>query len=131
MRKIMTQREFKFQVPQPPEENSKMYAVDLDFPKNLFMDKRHKVSKVWWRISPSGKGFHFRWYCNVNPKLCCPVCEMMKLWLDDPARMERDRLRPFDARNVLWDKKGERLSGRWYMVTNDVKLTKTYPGRSK
>lgn len=81
-------------------------TIDLDHSAlavlELVMDEIAKcpnVSSISWRTSPSGRGFHIKFYCK-KPCLKC------RLNYDDVLRVRADlKNRTECERNILWDKK--------------------------
>lgn len=88
------------------------YSIDLDIIKQIFECKG--VTRVDYRLSSSGKGFHFLWSCG---KRTCKKCGAIERLLDDKARYRHDTRRPNPHRRILWDRKGGRKAGPWKFVT--------------
>lgn len=89
----------------------KEFSIDLDILKLIFYCPT--VIDLQWRISASGKGFHFRWTCT---KARCKHCSRIEKEFDDPNRFRRDKKRKSYRARVLWDSKGGRLAGPWRKV---------------
>lgn len=89
----------------------KEYSIDLDIIKQIFTCSG--VDRVEWRLSGSGRGFHFIWSCH---KRSCKACTEMERLLDDKKRYAHDLRRPKHHRRILWGNKGGRKAGPWKSV---------------
>src|SRR6266404_5852636 len=87
------------------------YSIDLDLVKRIL--RCHKVEDVQWRISSSGKGFHFWWRCK---KRTCKACESVEKQYDDQKRFRHDKRRPKAHRRILWDIKAGRKASPWKKI---------------
>ena len=65
-----------------------------------------------WRIrrSASGNGFHV----EATSLTDCSGCDLCRLVLDSPKRLEEDLKQPVAVRGVLWDRKSYFKRGHWY-----------------
>lgn len=88
------------------------YMIDLDLPK-IILSCPGVTHGVLWRVSPSGKGFHLKWTCDIPD---CGTCLATERIYDDQKRQERDQQRQPHQRRVLWDVKGGRKAGNWHHV---------------
>ncbi len=84
------------------------YSIDFDLPKHILSCEG--VKEVFFRISASGRGFHFLWRCS---KLRCKSCSELERKFDDQCRYNHDQKRPKHHRRILWDSKGGQKAGDW------------------
>jgi hypothetical protein len=91
-------------------ENYNTIDIDRDDDKLLrclhfLMNYCHEHTEVYVNVSPSGKGWHVKFFCRKP----CLLCRFL---FDDPKRLKYDLKRPVYARNVLWHHK-------WKLYRND------------
>lgn len=90
------------------------YSIDLDLIKTILFCKG--VNRVDYRLSSSGRGFHFIWTCS---KRSCQHCAKIEKDFDDPKRYAHDLQRPKPHRRILWGFKGNRKAGTWKTVLKE------------
>lgn len=94
---------------------SRDYSIDLDLGKMILACPG--VKEVLYRLSASGRGFHFRWTCS---KRWCKHCSRIEKEYDDVHRYRHDQQRPKANRRILWDKKGNRRAAEWLRMTKKI-----------
>lgn len=94
----------------------KSYSIDFDLPKHIL--RCQGVNHVNYRLSASGKGFHFQWFCR---KKHCKACSAIEQRFDDRKRYSHDRKRKPRERRILWDVKGGRRASLWETISKEKK----------